>query len=82
MSCFARIATLGVAVSGILLCCSGYESVRADPVGSAQKANGPTCDRSAFRLILDVGHTPKAFGATSARGQREFDFNLRLAKVI
>ena len=82
MSCFARIATLGVAVSAILLCCSGYESVRADPVGSAQKANGSTCDRSAFRLILDVGHTPKAFGATSARGQHEFDFNLRLAKVI
>jgi N-acetylmuramoyl-L-alanine amidase len=82
MSCFARIATLSVALSAILLCCSGYESVRADPVGSAQKANGSTCDRSAFRLILDVGHTPKAFGATSARGQREFDFNLRLAKVI
>jgi len=82
MSCFARIATLGVAVSAVLLCSSGYESARADPVGSAQKANGSTCDRSAFRVILDVGHTPKAFGATSARGHREYDFNLRLAKVI
>ena len=82
MSCFARIAMLGVALSAMLLGYSGYESARADPADSTPKATGPTCDRSAFRLILDVGHTPRVFGATSARGQHEFDFNLRLAKVI
>ena len=82
MSYFARIAALGAAVSAILLGCNAYESARADPVGSAPKADGPTCNRSAFRVVLDVGHTPRVFGATSARGQHEFDFNLRLAKLI
>lgn len=46
------------------------------------KQNPPTCDRSKFQLILDVGHTPEARGATSARNAAEFDFNLRLAKRI
>jgi N-acetylmuramoyl-L-alanine amidase len=82
MSYCLRIATLGVALFAMLLGCCGYESARAEPAASGSKANGPTCNRSAFRLILDVGHTPKVFGATSARGQHEFDFNLRLAKVI
>jgi N-acetylmuramoyl-L-alanine amidase len=40
------------------------------------------CDRSKFKLILDVGHTAEAPGARSARNVREFDFNLRLAKLI
>lgn len=41
-----------------------------------------TCDPAAFRVILDVGHTAKVPGATSARGNHEYDFNLSLAKVI
>lgn len=80
MSSFARI--LGVALFAMVFGFCGYESAWAEPAASGSKANEPSCDRSAFRLILDVGHTPKAFGATSARGQHEFDFNLRLAKVI
>jgi len=48
----------------------------------AAKRDHPTCNRDAFRLALDVGHTDEHFGATSARGAREYDFNLRLAKVI
>jgi len=82
MSYFARVGIIGVTLSAMLLDCSGYESAWAEPATSAPKANGPTCDRSVLRLILDVGHTPKVFGATSARGQHEFDFNLRLAKLI
>jgi N-acetylmuramoyl-L-alanine amidase len=81
MSYFARIATLGVAASVVLLGCNAYEGARADPVDSPAKT-GPACNRSAFHLILDVGHTPKVFGATSARGLHEFDFNLHLAKLI
>ena len=86
---FARSAT--VALAAILLCGLWHDGARAEPPpGSAEKAaektaqknSGPTCDRAAFRLVLDVGHTAKAFGATSARGQREYDFNLRLAKSI
>jgi N-acetylmuramoyl-L-alanine amidase len=37
------------------------------------------CDRSQFRVILDVGHTVEAPGAISARNVSEYDFNLRLA---
>jgi N-acetylmuramoyl-L-alanine amidase len=42
----------------------------------------PTCDRAAFRVAVDVGHTEEVPGAKSARGNYEYDFNLRLAKLI
>ncbi|WP_311966790.1 N-acetylmuramoyl-L-alanine amidase family protein [Bradyrhizobium australiense] len=53
----------------------------------AQKSRVPRkgtvgCDRSKFRIVLDVGHTAEAPGAMSARNVREFDFNLGLAKRI
>jgi N-acetylmuramoyl-L-alanine amidase len=41
-----------------------------------------TCDRSKFRIALDVGHTAESEGATSARNVPEFAFNLRLAQRI
>ena len=40
------------------------------------------CDRSKFRIVLDVGHTADSEGATSARNVPEFSFNLRLAQRI
>jgi N-acetylmuramoyl-L-alanine amidase len=40
------------------------------------------CEPGKFRIILDVGHTAEAYGATSARNDTEFGFNLRLAKLI
>jgi len=42
----------------------------------------PTCDRGVFRLALDVGHSDQVPGAKTARGLREYDYNLRLAKLI
>jgi N-acetylmuramoyl-L-alanine amidase len=54
---------------------------RSEESGAAKPA-GPACDRAAFRLVLDVGHTAQVPGAKSARGLHEFDFNLRLAKLI
>ncbi|WP_027580778.1 N-acetylmuramoyl-L-alanine amidase [Bradyrhizobium sp. Ai1a-2] len=51
-------------------------------VRTAPKTVHSKCDRSKFKLILDVGHTAEAPGARSARNLREFDFNLRLAKHI
>jgi N-acetylmuramoyl-L-alanine amidase len=41
-----------------------------------------TCDRPAFRVVLDVGHTLETPGAMSARGATEYAFNLRLAGEI
>jgi N-acetylmuramoyl-L-alanine amidase len=40
------------------------------------------CNRSAFRTIIDVGHTLEEPGANSARGVAEYQFNLDLAKAI
>jgi N-acetylmuramoyl-L-alanine amidase len=46
------------------------------------KQGESACKRGTFRLALDVGHTAKHPGATSARGVMEYDYNLALAKVI
>ena len=51
------------------------EQARSEPKPSK-------CDRSKFRVILDVGHTVDAPGANSARNVPEYDFNLRLAKYL
>ncbi|WP_225118726.1 N-acetylmuramoyl-L-alanine amidase [Bradyrhizobium sp. BRP22] len=51
-------------------------------VRAAAKVVTSKCDRSKFKVILDVGHTAEARGARSARNLPEFDFNLRLAKRI
>jgi N-acetylmuramoyl-L-alanine amidase len=48
----------------------------------ATKPPPPKCDRGAFRVLIDVGHTAEIPGATSARGVSEYEFNLRLAKTI
>lgn len=50
--------------------------------GQTKKSARSICDRAAFRVVVDVGHTAKAPGAISARGFGEYDFNLRLATLI
>jgi len=52
------------------------------PKRHTSKPLAPKCDPSKFRVVLDVGHTTEAPGATSARNVPEFDFNVRLAKRI
>jgi N-acetylmuramoyl-L-alanine amidase len=42
----------------------------------------PACERSAFRVVVDVGHTVHIPGAVSARGVPEYTFNLKLAEAI
>ena len=49
---------------------------------SPKKSDTSKCDRTQFRTIVDVGHTVEDPGATSARGVREYEFNLRLATRI
>ena len=50
--------------------------------GLPAKIDAATCNRAAFRIVVDVGHTAGVPGAKSARGYDEYDFNLRLAKEI
>jgi N-acetylmuramoyl-L-alanine amidase len=40
------------------------------------------CQPSAFRVVVDVGHTLDVPGALSARGMPEYAFNLQLAQQI
>ncbi len=54
---------------------------RGEEAAAAAKSNHPQCNRAAFRVALDVGHTADVPGAISARGVSEYDFNLRLAKA-
>ena len=51
----------------------------------SRKADKPpqaTCERSNFRVIVDVGHTAAVPGAMSARGVPEYTFNLNLAQDV
>ncbi len=54
-----------------------------EAAGAARsKSSRPACDPSAFRTVVDVGHTVEKPGARSARGIGEYEFNLRLATQI
>lgn len=48
----------------------------------APAAAESACPREEFRVVLDVGHTSEAFGAISARGVPEYEFNLSLADRV
>jgi N-acetylmuramoyl-L-alanine amidase len=68
-----RVMGLLIAVT---FACTAAHSTRAAP----WHADG--CRRAAFRVVVDVGHTEQAPGATSARGVSEFAFNVNLARRI
>src|SRR6185369_11493321 len=61
----------------------GPEVAWAETAGAAPvKPGEATCDRAAFRAIVDVGHSLQVPGARSARGFTEYEFNLALAKQV
>jgi N-acetylmuramoyl-L-alanine amidase len=62
-------------ILSILLACAGWNAASA-------KVAPPGCQRSAFRIVLDVGHTLEVPGAISAHGIPEYAFNLQLATEI
>ena len=49
---------------------------------AATKSKHSQCNPTTFQVVVDVGHTEEKVGATSARGVGEYEFNLRLSKVI
>lgn len=59
----------------LLLCTDRHAAIAAAPAR-------PACDRSSFRVVVDVGHTADSPGADSARGVSEYEFNLALATEI
>jgi N-acetylmuramoyl-L-alanine amidase len=82
MTGFRRFKTVALMVVAITLWQGGRHPAWGEPAGAAKSSHGATCDRAAFRLVVDVGHTAEAPGAMSARGIPEFAFNLRLATLV
>lgn len=76
---------LFVMLATALLWTSPYpaHSAEAVPAPSNQPAiKSNDCERSAFRVVVDVGHTVGKPGADSSRGVTEYSFNLNLANEV
>lgn len=81
MSIVRRISTL-LFLWPILLAPGLLPASAQSPTTAPNGTSASDCNRSAFRLVIDVGHTNDAGGALSARGVFEYDFNLHLAGLI
>jgi N-acetylmuramoyl-L-alanine amidase len=67
----------------ILLACGGRNPARSEePKPAATTPAHSNCQRAAFRVVVDVGHTVDVPGAMSAHGVPEYAFNLPLAQEI
>jgi N-acetylmuramoyl-L-alanine amidase len=77
-----RAATKLGAVLGLTLLAAGVQGVRGQERASTKPAATESCARSAFRVVVDVGHTADVPGAMSARGIPEYAFNLQLAREV
>src|SRR5216684_8898179 len=78
-----RKLTASIVASSLIVPLAVFEPAWPKEMEQARRQPKPsTCDRSQFRVILDVGHTAEAPGAISARNVPEYDFNLRLATQI
>lgn len=80
MSIVRRISTLFFLWP--ILLAPGLLPASAQPSTVPNATSASDCNRSAFRVVVDVGHTNDAGGALSARGVFEYDFNLHLAGQI
>lgn len=80
MSRLRRAATASLVILPMLLLGAGRHPARS--AGHAPLAKPATCQRSAFRTVVDVGHTVEVPGALSARGVPEYAFNLQLADAV
>lgn len=83
----ARGVIAAIVASLVALALSPIEHGHAVPGRKVVKARArPTapekCEPRKFRIVVDVGHTSESLGATSARNDPEFGFNLHLAKLI
>ena len=80
MSRLRRNATASLVILAVLLLGAGKHPARG--AGHAPRAKPATCQHSAFRAVVDVGHTIEVPGAISARGVVEYAFNLQLADAV
>src|SRR5271156_1514678 len=77
-----KVALLRIVALATTLAGAAWQPVRAEDTATQHAADSGSCARSAFRVLIDVGHTATSPGADSARGVPEYEFNLKLADVI
>ena len=80
----ARIGLL-VVLATLFLCAGPHQARSQELVPAASNLPAPksgVCERSAFRVVVDVGHTVEKPGADSSRGVTEYSFNLQLANEV
>ncbi len=81
-----RCGVIPLAIVALVTMCGVDGATRpargAERAVAAATAAPATCQRAAFRVVVDVGHTLDVPGAISARGVPEYAFNLRLAGEI
>jgi N-acetylmuramoyl-L-alanine amidase len=75
-------ALLRIFALAMMLAGSAWQPVGAEDSATQQASDSGSCERSTFRVVIDVGHTATSPGADSARGVPEYEFNLKLADVI
>src|SRR5258707_9533950 len=81
--CHRILTALTVASSSLIISLAVFKPAWPEEIQQARREPQPSkCDRSQFRVILDVGHTADALGAISARNVPEYYFNYRLAAQI
>jgi N-acetylmuramoyl-L-alanine amidase len=71
-----------IAVSILLAGTGGRLARGEEQTPSAAHPPQAKCQRSAFRVVVDVGHTLDVPGAISAHGVPEYAFNLQLAQDV
>jgi N-acetylmuramoyl-L-alanine amidase len=77
-----KVSLLRIVALAVMLAGTAWQPVRAEDPATQQGGDSGSCARSAFRVLIDVGHTATSPGADSARGVPEYEFNLKLADVI
>jgi N-acetylmuramoyl-L-alanine amidase len=77
-----KVALLRIFALAMMLAGSAWQPVRAEDSATQHASDSGSCERSTFRVLIDVGHTATSPGADSARGVPEYEFNLKLADVI
>src|SRR5580692_10474012 len=77
----ARLALFAL-LSITLLVTDRHPARGQTPAPVAAKPAAASCQRAAFRVVVDVGHTVDVPGAISAHGVPEYAFNLQLGQDI
>jgi N-acetylmuramoyl-L-alanine amidase len=75
-------ATALLIVLAIAACAGGHKALSGEANRPSTQPASAACQRSDFRVVVDVGHTVEVPGAISARGVPEYTFNLNLARDV